>query len=105
MKIGRHAATVGGAIVLSLLAPRIYAQTRIAVVDLQRAITETEDGRRAKTRLKRLVQQRQKTLEATRDRAKALQEEYERLHKVWSREVRAEKEAALAKAGIELRTQ
>jgi len=55
----RHAITLIAALLRSMWAPRIYAQVHIAVVDLQRALNETEDGRRAKARLKRLFKQRQ----------------------------------------------
>jgi len=37
--------------------------SKIAVVDLQRAINETEEGRKAKDRLKKLFESRQEGLE------------------------------------------
>ena len=46
-----------------------YAQVKIGVVDLQRAINETEDGRQAKRRLKKLFDERQKSLDAKQLRA------------------------------------
>jgi outer membrane protein len=74
----RHAVSLVAAILLSTMAPRLYAQVRIAVVDLQRALNETDDGRRAKARLKRLFKQRQTDLDERQNELKALKEEIER---------------------------
>lgn len=74
----RHAVSLVAAILLSTMAPRLYAQVRIAVVDLQRALNETDDGRRAKARLKRLFKQRQADLDERQNELKALKEEIER---------------------------
>lgn len=74
----RHAVSLVAALLLSTMAPRLYAQVRIAVVDLQRALNETDDGRRAKARLKRLFKQRQTDLDERQNELKALKEEIER---------------------------
>lgn len=74
----RHAVSLVAALLLSMMAPRLYAQVRIAVVDLQRALNETDDGRRAKARLKRLFKQRQTDLDERQNELKALKEEIER---------------------------
>jgi outer membrane protein len=74
----RHAVSLVAAILLSTMAPRLYAQVRVAVVDLQRALNETDDGRRAKARLKRLFKQRQASLDEAQNELKALKEEIER---------------------------
>lgn len=73
----RHAVSLVAALLLSLWAPQLYAQVRIAVVDLQRALNETADGRRAKARLKRLFKQRQTELDEAQNELKALKEEIE----------------------------
>jgi outer membrane protein len=73
----RHAVSLVAALLLSLIAPRLFAQVRIAVVDLQQALNETEDGRRAKARLKRLFKQRQADLDERQNELKALKEEIE----------------------------
>ena len=73
----RHAISLAAAILLSTMAPRLYAQVRIAVVDLQQALNETADGRRAKARLKRLFKQRQASLDEAQNELKALKEEIE----------------------------
>lgn len=80
MKLSRHAVTLVSALLLAATAPKLYAQTtRIAVVDLQRALNETEDGRRAKARLKRLFQKRQQQLDKTQNALKAQKEQIEQL--------------------------
>lgn len=73
----RHAVSLVAALLISMMAPRLYAQVRIAVVDLQRALNETDDGRRAKARLKRLFKQRQTELDERQNELKALKEEIE----------------------------
>jgi outer membrane protein len=60
------------------------AQVKIGVVDLQRAINETEDGRQAKRRLKKLFDERQKSLDAKQTSLKAQKESLERQQDVLS---------------------
>jgi outer membrane protein len=54
------------------------AQLKIGVVDLQRAINETEDGRQAQKRLKKLFDERQKSLDSKQQSLKAQKESLER---------------------------
>jgi outer membrane protein len=74
----RHAITLVAALLLSVYAPRAFAQVRVAVVDLQRAMSETDDGRRAKRRLKRLFDERQAELERRQTELKQLSEAAQR---------------------------
>ena len=60
------------------------AQGKIGVVDLQRAINETEDGRQAKRRLKKLFDERQKSLDAKQQSLKAQKDSLERQQEVLS---------------------
>mgnify|MGYP001811669587 FL=1 len=60
------------------------AQAKIGVVDLQRAINETEDGRQAKRRLTKLFEERQKSLDAKQNSLKAQKESLERQQGVLS---------------------
>jgi outer membrane protein len=60
------------------------AQVKIGVVDLQRAINETEDGRQAKRRLKKLFDERQQSLDAKQQQLKAQKESLERQQDVLS---------------------
>src|SRR5215831_495023 len=55
-----------------------FAQMRVAVVDTQRAVAETEDGLRAQATLKKLFEKRQRELD---QKQKDLQKEGEDLQK------------------------
>lgn len=105
MKLSRHAVTLVTALLLSAVAPKLYAQaTRVAVVDLQRALNETEDGRRAKARLKRLFKRRQQALDKRQGEIKALKEDIERQKSVLSRDALQKRVEAYQKAFIELQS-
>ena len=68
------------AVVASVVAfaPLASAQMRVAVVDTQRAVMETEDGLRAQATLKKLFDKRQRELD---QKQKDLQKEREELEK------------------------
>ena len=59
----RIAIALAIALVVGALAPTIYADVKFAFVDLQRALNETEDGRKAKAQLKKVFDQKQKELD------------------------------------------
>ena len=84
MSFSRHAIVVTVALLLSAFAPRVYADVKIAVVDLQRALNETEDGRQAKAQLKRLFKQRQKVLDDKQNDIKRMKDDIEKQQKVLS---------------------
>lgn len=100
----RHAITLVAALLLSMWAPRIYAQVHIAVVDLQRALNETEDGRRAKARLKRLFKQRQQELDKAQGELKTLKEEFDEQSDALSDTARQERLDAIQKQFVELQS-
>jgi outer membrane protein len=77
---------------------------KIAVVDMQRALHETEDGRKAKSTLKKLFDERQKTLDKQQNDLKALKESLDKQHDVLSPPVLAKKQEELQKAFTELQT-
>ena len=58
------------ALMLAVAAPKLYAQVRLAVVDMQRAILETEQGRHAKNSLKTVFEAHQEELNAVQERLK-----------------------------------
>lgn len=86
MRLTRHATTLAVALLVTSFAPRLYAQVRIAVVDLQRALAETEDGRRAKAQLKRLIKARQKTLDDKQAELTKMRDDIEKQKNVLSRD-------------------
>jgi len=100
----RHAITLAAALLLSMWAPRIYAQVHIAVVDLQRALNETEDGRRAKARLKRLFKQRQQELDKAQGELKSLKEEFDEQSDTLSDSARQERLDTIQKQFVELQS-
>ena len=75
---------------------------KIGVVDMQRALMETEDGRKAKAQLKQLFEQRQKTLDKQQEDLKGMKEGLEKQQSVLSREVLGKKAEELQKALAEL---
>lgn len=79
-------------------------QPKIAVVDLQRALTEIEEGRKAKNQLKTLFDQRQKTLDKQQEDLRSLKDGIEKQRDVLSREVYAKKVEELQKALAALQT-
>lgn len=97
--------TLAVALLLSAIAPAASAQPlKIGVVDLQRALNETEDGRKAKAQLKGLFDKRQKTLDQQQDSLRSMKENLEKQKDVLSREVLAKKLDEYQKAFAELQT-
>jgi len=72
------------AVILAGSASTVRAQVKIGVVDLQRAINETEDGRQAKRRLKKLFDERQQSLNEKQENLKTQKESLERQQDVLS---------------------
>src|SRR5262245_1821067 len=64
---------------------------KIAVVDMQRALNETEDGRKAKAQLKKLFEDRQKQLDKQQKDLQTMKESLEKQRDVLSREVLSKK--------------
>src|SRR3954452_10125209 len=91
------------ALAFSAVMPReAHAQAKIAVVDLQRAINETEDGRKAKDRLKKLFESRQQGLDKKQTELKKLKDELEQQKNVLARDVLETKVEAYQKQLVEL---
>jgi len=105
MSLPRHAITLVAALLLSSYAPRMYAQVRVAVVDLQRALNETEDGRRAKQRLKKLFERRQAALDEAQNDLKKMKADIERQEKVLSQDALRERVEEYQKAVYDLQQQ
>jgi len=75
------------ALAVAVAAPQLYAQVRIAVVDMQRALIETNDGRAAKGQLQKLFQARQDVLNTRQEALKRMKEDIEKQKNVISREL------------------
>jgi outer membrane protein len=94
------AVTIG--LLVAFAAPIIYADAKFAFVDLQRALNETEDGRRAKAELKTLFDHRQEDLDSRAKQFKSKLEELDKQREVLTPEAYQSKNAELQKALIEL---
>jgi outer membrane protein len=92
------ASTLGGA------TAHAEPPTKIAVVDMQRALHETEDGRKAKSTLKKLFEDRQKVLDKQQNDLKAMKEGLDKQHDVLTPAVLGKKQEELQKAFSELQT-
>ncbi|HSN81569.1 MAG TPA: OmpH family outer membrane protein [Polyangiales bacterium] len=84
MRFCRIIMFVMAAVILAGSASTVRAQVKIGVVDLQRAINETEDGRQAKRRLKKLFDERQQSLNQKQENLKTQKESLERQQEVLS---------------------
>lgn len=104
MSFTRHAVTLVAALLLASMAPTSSAQVRIAVVDLQRALNETEDGRRAKRQLKRLFKRRQQDLDKAQNELKKMKEDIEKQKNVLSRQALQKRLEEYQKVFVELQT-
>src|SRR5258707_13686799 len=104
MTLSRHAVTLTVGLLLATWAPKLYAQVRVAVVDLQRALNETEDGRRAKATLKRLFKARQKALDDKQQELKKMGEDLEKQKNVLSKEALQKQQEELQQKVIELQS-
>jgi outer membrane protein len=104
MRLTRYALPLLAVLAISALVPEKSAAqaTKIAVVDLQRAITETEDGRKAKERLKKVFDGRQKELDKKQQDLKKLKDELEQQKNVLSRDALEVKVESYQKQLVEL---
>lgn len=74
------------AAVALLFAPAAFAQMKFSVVDVQRAVMETEDGLRAQAMLKKLFDKRQQELDTRQDRLQRERGDIEKQSRVLSRD-------------------
>jgi outer membrane protein len=64
---------------LSFAGPRLaHAETKLAYVDLQRALEETEDGKAAKARLKKEFDKKQKELDEKQEELKKMKDDLDK---------------------------
>ena len=104
MRSARFLSAVAAALLVSTVAPELYGDVKIAFVDLQRALNETEDGRRAKASLKRLFTKRQTALDDEQNKLKELKEQIEKQQKVLTKDALAKRAEEYQKAFVDLQT-
>ena len=95
---------VAASLLVSVLTPKLYADVKIAFVDLQRALNETEDGRRAKNQLKKLFDKRQTSLDGQQEGLKQQKEQLERDAKILKQDALQKRAEEYQKKFIELQT-
>jgi outer membrane protein len=98
----RLAAVLAATLAISAVANQAAAEAKIAVVDLQRAINETEEGRTAKARLKKLFDKRQTGLDKKQKDLMKAKEDFEKRRNVLSQKALAEQQQSLQQRFMEL---
>lgn len=91
-----------GLLALSFSSKGEAQEAKIGVVDLQRAMNETEEGRRAKSRLKTLFDRHQKKLDDAQEELKQMGEQLEQQKNVLSEAVLRERYAVYQQKLAEL---
>ena len=90
---------------VGLLAPAAFAQQlKFAVVDVQRAVMETEDGLRAQATLKKFFDKRQQELDGKQTELQKQREEIEKQSKVISQQALQKRMEDWQKQMLELQT-
>jgi outer membrane protein len=104
MTLKHYTLPLVAALVCSAVMPReVHAQAaKIAVVDLQRAINETEDGRKSKDKLKKLFESRQQGLDKKQQDLKKLKDELDQQKNVLSRDALETKVESYQKQLVDL---
>lgn len=98
----RGLAAAVAAVCVLLFAPLASAQTKIAVVDVQRAVMQTEDGLRAQATLKKLFDSRQQELNKKQVDLGKQKEEIDKQAKVMSQGALQKRAEEWQKAMMEL---
>lgn len=86
-----------------LSAPRLaHADTKLAFVDLQRALEETEDGKKAKNKLKADFERKQKELDSKTEELKSAKESFDKKAPLMKPESLAKEQKDLEQRFVEL---
>jgi outer membrane protein len=96
--------TAGLALFFTLLTSGAQAQMKFAVVDLQRAVMETEDGLRAQAQLKKFFDKRQQELDSKQTELQKQREDIEKQSKVLSQQALAKRMEDWQRQMMELQT-
>lgn len=92
------------ALALTLAGGEAAAQTKIAVVDVQHAVMQTEDGIRAQATLKKLFDRRQQELDGKQTELQRAREDIEKQSRVLSREALQKRMEDWQRRMVELQT-
>ena len=92
-----HLTTLTTLVLTALLtASAALAETRIGLVDMQRALTETEDGKAAKAQLEKTKEAKQSSLDAAQNELRKLKEQLDTQRAMLKEDVRQQREMELA---------
>jgi outer membrane protein len=91
-------------VVFGLFGKEARAEMKVAVVDVQRAVMQTEDGIRAQASLKKMFDSRQQELNKKQNELQKQREEIEKQQKVVSKEVFQKRVEEWQKAMVELQS-
>jgi outer membrane protein len=100
----RHFFAATLAVALSLCGRTAFAQMKVAVVDLQRAVMQTEDGLRAQATLKKLFDSRQQELNKRQTDLQKQKEDIDKQSRVLSQAALQKKVDEWQKQMVELQT-
>jgi outer membrane protein len=98
------AAAAALALGLTLAADEAAAESKIAVVDVQHAVMQTEDGIRAQATLKKLFDRRQQELDSKQNELQRAREDIEKQSRVLSREALQKRMEDWQRRMVELQT-
>jgi outer membrane protein len=93
---------VSFALGLALLAPTLARADKFAVVDLQRALEETEDGKKAKAKLKSDFERKQKELDEKQEEIKKMKDALDKKKNIMKPEALQKEEQELQTRFVEL---
>jgi outer membrane protein len=88
---------LGSLIALALPRLALAEDLKVGYVDMQRAVAETEDGRKAKAQLKKVFDQKQKELDEQQEDFKKAKEDLDKKRSLMAADKIREKEEELAK--------
>src|SRR5882757_11295635 len=92
------------AILLSFFGKTATAEMKVAVVDVQRAVMQTEDGLRAQATLKKVFDSRQQELNKKQNELQKQREDLEKQQKVLSKEAFQKRVEDWQKSMVELQS-
>ncbi len=102
--IQRFVGVVLAVAVVSVFSATAHAQTKVAVVDTQRAIMETEDGLRAQATLKKLFDSRQRQLDKKQSDLQKERQDIEKQRSVLSKAALQKRMATWQREMVQLQT-
>jgi len=101
MNLGRLC-TFGVFAAVMLVTLPAAAQTKFGFVDLQKAVTESRDGKAALKKLQDMTERKQKELNAKQDELKRLEDEIRGQGSMWNDDMKRQKLGEYQKKGLEL---